>query len=130
MLTLTHGAPGHLVATVAGTTMAAEGSNTDEDMYLLGTLSAGNVVTLNVQLPSTSSWNGMVTVVDASGTPVADTDGNDGRSLPGDDPCDRGVLRGGAAGVELQRPHLCCDGQFHDVGQRGGVCPGAWAATW
>ena len=51
-------------------------SATDKDMYLLGTLSANNVVTLNVQLPSTSSWNGMVMVVDASGTPVADTDGN------------------------------------------------------
>ena len=74
VLTLTHGAPGHSVATVAGTIMAPEGSR-GRRLYLLGTLSAGNVVTLNVQLPSTSTWNGMVTVVDASGTPVADTDG-------------------------------------------------------
>jgi autotransporter-associated beta strand protein len=71
-LSLAHGAPGHLVATIAGTNMSA----TDKDLYLLGTLSAGNEVTLNVQLPSTSSWNGIVTVVDASGTPVVDTDGN------------------------------------------------------
>ena len=71
-LSLSHGAAGHLVATVAGTNMSA----TDKDVYGLGTLSAGNVVTLNVQLPSSSSWNGMVTVVDGSGTPVADTDGN------------------------------------------------------
>ena len=71
-LTSAHGASGHWVATVAGTNMSA----TDKDMYLLGTLSTGNVVTLTMQLPSSSSWNGIVTVVDASGTPVADTDGN------------------------------------------------------
>ena len=75
-LTLTLGDPGHQVGTVAGTIMAREGSNTDEDVFLLGTLSAGNVVELNVRLPSTSSWNGVVTVVDASGAVVADEDGN------------------------------------------------------
>ncbi|MCY2928853.1 MAG: lectin-like protein, partial [Planctomycetota bacterium] len=75
VLTLGHGIPGHSVATVAGTSMSPEWGNTDKDTYLLGTLSAGNEVTLNVRLPFSSSWNGMVTVVDASGSPVTDKDG-------------------------------------------------------
>ena len=76
IISLVHGAPGHLVATVAGTTMAANGSNMDEDLFQLGTLSAGNVLELSTRLPSTSSWNGVVTAVDASGVAVTDQDGN------------------------------------------------------
>ena len=75
-LTLSRGDPGHLLATVAGTTMSREGANTDEDVFLLGTLSAGNVVELSTRLPSASSWNGVLTVVDSSGAAVADDDGD------------------------------------------------------
>jgi hypothetical protein len=75
-ISFAHGAPAHLVAAVAGTTMAASGSNLDEDLFQLGTLTAGDVVVLNAQLPSSSTWNGAVTVVDANGMAVTDEDGN------------------------------------------------------
>lgn len=76
VLTLTETSAGHMTGTVAGTTMASEGSNVDEDYYQLGTLNAGNVVELSVRLPSSSSWGGIVVVVDADGNAVADTDGD------------------------------------------------------
>ena len=63
-------------ATVAGTVMAPEGSNTDEDYFALGALNVGNQVELNLQLPAGSTLNGMVSLVNSSGTAVADTDGN------------------------------------------------------
>ena len=63
-------------ATVAGTVMAPEGSNTDEDYFALGALNVGNQVELNLQLPAGSTLNGMVTLVNSSGAAVADTDGN------------------------------------------------------
>jgi hypothetical protein len=75
-LSLTHGAPGHLVARGAGTIMLPEGSNTDEDVFSLGTLSAGNVVELSTSLPSTSTVVGRVRLINASGAAVADTGGN------------------------------------------------------
>ncbi|MCE5334113.1 MAG: tandem-95 repeat protein [Desulfobacteraceae bacterium] len=62
--------------TVAGTIMAAEGSNQDSDYFALGTLNAGNQVELTLRLPAESSLNGMLTVVDANGNAVTDTDGN------------------------------------------------------
>ncbi|HNC52017.1 MAG TPA: pre-peptidase C-terminal domain-containing protein, partial [Accumulibacter sp.] len=45
------GGQGHRTATVSGTIMAAEGSNTDEDVYHLGLFNAGNVVELSTRLP-------------------------------------------------------------------------------
>ena len=48
----------------------------DVDYYTLGALNVGNQVELSLRLPSTSTLNGMVTLVNASGTAVADTDGN------------------------------------------------------
>ena len=38
-------------ATVAGTIMATDGSNTDEDLFQLGTLNAGELVQLDVRMP-------------------------------------------------------------------------------
>ena len=66
----------HQQATVAGTLMAPEGSNTDEDYFALGTLNTGNQVDLNLRLPSRSTLNGRVTLVDANDVAMADTDGN------------------------------------------------------
>ena len=40
-LVLTADGPGHKTATVAGTVMAPTGSNTDEDLFQLGRVSAG-----------------------------------------------------------------------------------------
>ncbi|WP_374691304.1 pre-peptidase C-terminal domain-containing protein, partial [Accumulibacter sp.] len=45
------GGQGHRTATVSGTIMAAEGSNTDEDVYNLGLFNAGNVIELSTRLP-------------------------------------------------------------------------------
>ena len=62
---------GNFIGTDAsGTTMGPEGTTTDYDYYLLGTLSAGNTVELERRLPSTSSWNGAVRVLNASGVAV------------------------------------------------------------
>ena len=75
-LVLEQDAPGQIVGTVAGTVMSAEGANTDEDYFYLGTLDASAVVVLNVSLPSLSALNPRVQVVDGSGAVVADTDGD------------------------------------------------------
>jgi RHS repeat-associated protein len=74
-LTLTTGGT-RKTATVAGTVMGSESSNADEDLFSLGDLNTGNVVELSTRLPSTSSWNGVLTVVNASEVAVADTDGS------------------------------------------------------
>jgi hypothetical protein len=66
----------HRTATVAGTIMAAEGSNTDEDVYNLGLFNAGNVVELSTRLPGDGTLLPKVTLLDASGQVIADTDGN------------------------------------------------------
>ena len=66
----------HRVATVAGTVMGPEGTNKDEDFFGWGTINAGNVVELTVQLPSTSSLIPWVRLVDANGVAVADEDGD------------------------------------------------------
>jgi hypothetical protein len=70
------GAAGHRTATVAGTIMAAEGSNTDEDFYSLGIFNAGNVVELSTRLPGDSTLVPKVTLLDASGQVLADEDGD------------------------------------------------------
>ncbi len=75
-LTLTHGVPGHLVATVAGTIMSPEGGHEDWDFYGWGTINAGNVVELNARLPSTGTAHPAVMLVNSSGVPVVDQDGN------------------------------------------------------
>ncbi|MCP4245957.1 MAG: hypothetical protein GY778_02810, partial [bacterium] len=69
------------VGTVAGTIMLPQGSNLDEDVFALGTLSAGNQVVLEVVLPSTSTLSPRVRLIDASGSAVSDADGDtfDGR---------------------------------------------------
>ena len=71
-ITLTPNGSGHIGATVAGTVMASTGSNTDKDLFLLGTLNAGNVVDLSVSLPTTSTLAPNVTLVDANGAALAD----------------------------------------------------------
>ncbi|MGB8993519.1 MAG: lectin-like protein, partial [Desulfobaccales bacterium] len=63
-------------ATVAGTVMAPEGSNTDEDYFALGTLNVSNQVDLTLRLPAGSTLNGMVSLMNSSGTAVTDDDGN------------------------------------------------------
>ncbi|HEX9890428.1 MAG TPA: lectin-like protein, partial [Nitriliruptorales bacterium] len=68
----------HRTATVAGTVMAAEGSNTDEDVYRLGLFNAGNVVDLRTSLPADSTLSPKVTLLDANGVVIADTDAADG----------------------------------------------------
>ena len=56
--------------------MAAEGSNTDEDLFRWGTINAGNVVELSVRVPATSTLGPKVTLVNSSGAAVPDSDGN------------------------------------------------------
>ena len=66
----------HRTATVAGTIMAAEGSNTDEDVYSLGLFNAGNVIELSTRLPGDGTLSPKVVLLDAAGTVITDTDGN------------------------------------------------------
>ena len=82
-LSLALGSPGHRVATVSGMVMEPEWGNTDEDLYGWGTINAGNVVELNVRLPSTSTLVPKVSLVDSAGVAVTDEDGdpNDGHFL-------------------------------------------------
>jgi len=74
-LILSEGKPGHSAATVAGTLMSPERTR-DKDIFLLGTLTAGSVVELSIGLPSTSDWDGKVSVLDSSGRAVRDDDGH------------------------------------------------------
>ncbi|MEJ2392692.1 MAG: CARDB domain-containing protein [Gammaproteobacteria bacterium] len=69
------------VGTIAGTIMLSEGNNLDEDVFSLGTLSAGNQVVLEVVLPSTSTLLPRVRLINGSGAVVSDIDGDtfDGR---------------------------------------------------
>ncbi len=62
-------------ATVAGNIMAPE-STVDRDIYALGRLNAGNRVELNTSMPSSSDLMPVVTLWQADGTMVADSDGN------------------------------------------------------
>ena len=68
----------HQTATVAGTVMAPSGSNLDEDVFALGVFNTGNVVELNTRLPGTSTLVPKVTLLDAAGQVIADSDGNPG----------------------------------------------------
>jgi hypothetical protein len=52
---------------VAGTIMAAEGSNTDEDVYNLGLFNAGNVIELSTRLPGDGTLSPKVVLLDAAG---------------------------------------------------------------
>ncbi|MHC4996649.1 MAG: hypothetical protein ACYTGQ_16520, partial [Planctomycetota bacterium] len=61
--------------TVAGTVMASQGSNHDEDMYWLGYLTTDNTVELSVRLPSSSTLAGSLSVVNAQGATIPDDDG-------------------------------------------------------
>ncbi|MDH7498796.1 MAG: CARDB domain-containing protein, partial [candidate division NC10 bacterium] len=70
------GRDGHSAATVAGTIMSPEGSNTDEDLFGWGTLSTGNIVELSVANPSGSTLSPRVTLVNNSGVALPDGDNN------------------------------------------------------
>ena len=61
------GGQGHRTATAAGTVMAVEGSNTDEDIYQLGPFNAGNVIELSTRIPGDGTLSPKVAVVGASG---------------------------------------------------------------
>ncbi|MEI7538818.1 MAG: C-type lectin domain-containing protein, partial [Comamonadaceae bacterium] len=65
----------HRLVTIAGTIMAPEG-RFDKDVFVLGTLNAGNMVELGTRLPSTSTLSPLVTLLRADGTVIADEDGN------------------------------------------------------
>ena len=75
-ITLRPGAPGELTAVVAGTVMAPEGTTADQDMFLLGTLTAGNRVELQVNRPSNSTLVPRLRLLNARGEPVLDEDGD------------------------------------------------------
>ncbi|CAB5105943.1 hypothetical protein D3OALGA1CA_1726, partial [Olavius algarvensis associated proteobacterium Delta 3] len=62
---------------IAGTIMARQSTNTDEDRFQLGgLLNTGNVIDLNLTLPSGSSLVPSLRVFDASGVELLDEDGN------------------------------------------------------
>ncbi|WP_295430297.1 hypothetical protein, partial [uncultured Thiodictyon sp.] len=69
-------AAGHRTATVTGTIMAPEGSNTDEDYYSLGLFNAGNVLELATRRPADGALAAKVTLLNAAGQVLADEDGN------------------------------------------------------
>ena len=56
--------------------MGREGGTKDEDLYALGSFSAGNIVELDVQLPSSSTLAPQVRLLDAAGNEIADEDGD------------------------------------------------------
>ena len=62
-------------AAISGNIMAPEGSY-DYDVYALGRLNAGNTVELATSLPSTSNLMPVVTLWDAQGSMIADSDGD------------------------------------------------------
>jgi hypothetical protein len=66
----------HRTATVAGTIMAAEGSNTDEDVYNLGLFNAGNVIELSTRMPGDGTLSPKVVLLDAAGQVLSDSDGD------------------------------------------------------
>ena len=77
VLSLTEGGPDLQVATVAGTLMAGDaGEGVDDDVFALGTLSAGNDVELGSAHPGASTFVGRLSLVDASGSEVTDEDGD------------------------------------------------------
>ncbi len=76
-LNLSLGAPGQVLGVVNGTIMATEGSNPDEDYFSLGRLDPGNTIALTTTLPSLSTLDANVRVVDSGGTDLADTDGSE-----------------------------------------------------
>ena len=56
--------------------MAPQGSNTDEDTYFIGYLKGGTPVQLGLTLPTTSTLDGQVQLLDAAGNVVTDTAGS------------------------------------------------------
>ena len=70
------GANGHRTGTVAGTVMAAQGSNTDEDVFNLGFLTAGNFIELTTRLPVSSTLAAKVTLLNSANAPLPDIDGS------------------------------------------------------
>ena len=56
--------------------MARENTNTDEDFYALGSFSTGNVVELDLRLPSTSTVAARLRLLDDAGNVIADEDGD------------------------------------------------------
>src|SRR5207244_259624 len=65
----------HQIATVAGTVMTPEGGHVDQDLFKLGVFNAGNVVELTTRLPASSTLVPKVTLLDAAGQVIADSDG-------------------------------------------------------
>src|SRR5678816_1810281 len=55
------------LARVAGTVMAPEGANFDEDLYALGLLNAGNVIELSVAVATNGTVVPLVTVINDNG---------------------------------------------------------------
>ena len=70
------GGQSHRTATVSGTIMAAEGSNTDEDVYSLGLVNAGNVIELSTRMPGDGTLSPKVVLLDAAGQLLPDSDGD------------------------------------------------------
>ena len=61
----------HQLATVGGTVMGPEGSNTDEDVFSLGVFNAGNIVELTARLPGSSTLGAKVTLLNAANHPIS-----------------------------------------------------------
>ena len=57
----------HQTATIAGTVMAPEGSNTDEDYFNLGAIPAGKTIFLSLRLPESSTLDPVMEVRNSSG---------------------------------------------------------------
>ncbi len=67
---------GRRTGAVAGHFMLRSGSNQDEDSFALGTLNAGNVVELTVAVPADGTAAPRIQLLDPTGAPVPDEDGD------------------------------------------------------
>src|SRR6266850_2127296 len=66
----------HRVARIAGAVMAPESWNFDEDLFALGVLNSGNLVELNVSIPTNGSLVPLVSVMDGNWNLLRNDDTN------------------------------------------------------
>ncbi len=68
-------------ASVAGTVMATESSNTDQDVFQLGFMRADSLISLALDRPEWSEFYPTLEILDSSGSVLANTDGSGPLSL-------------------------------------------------
>ncbi|MCA9188365.1 MAG: PPC domain-containing protein, partial [Planctomycetales bacterium] len=64
------------VGSIAGIIQGTEGTNLDEDLFQLGVLNTGNLVSLSIRLPNASSLVPRLAILNSSGAVVTEEDPN------------------------------------------------------